>query len=69
MAQYNGQEVTDGITKGVEERKQRGMEIAAIARIEKDGDCYLVPSRTNPVPRRYVVRVLANKTTCNCLDF
>ena len=61
---------TDGINEGVEARKQRGLEIAALAKIEKDGDCYLVPSQTNPRPTKY--KVWANPVkpvfTCNCAD-
>jgi transposase len=67
--QYNGQEVTDGIKAGVEERKQRGLEIAALARIERDGDFYLVPSKTNPRPTRYKVKVTPVQSTCTCVDF
>jgi transposase len=51
-------------------RQQRGLEIAALARIEKDGDCYLVPSQTNPRPTRYKVRLgqHASDCYCNCAD-
>src|ERR1700729_2712538 len=64
-----GEPVTDGITAGVEERKQRGIQIAAIARIERKGRVYYVPSVTNPRPTKYEVAVLSSGTTCNCPDF
>ena len=47
--------ITDGITAGIEPRKQRGLEIAALARIEKKDGVYLVPSQTNPRPTKYRV--------------
>jgi len=66
----NTNEITDGITTGIEIRKQRGLEIAALARIEKDGKFYLVPSQTNPRPTKY--KVWANPVkpifTCTCPD-
>jgi transposase len=68
--QYNGQEVTDGITAGIEARKQRGLEIAALARIEKKDGFYLVPSQTNPHLTAYKVWPNPVKPvfTCNCPD-
>jgi transposase len=60
---------TDGITAGVEERKQRGIQIAAVARIERKGKCYLVPSVTNPKATKYEVAMLTSGTTCTCPDF
>ena len=62
-------EVTDGITSGVEERKQRGLEIAALARIEKQEGFYRVPSVTNPRPTQYEVRWDKEHPTCTCPDF
>jgi len=62
--------VTDGKTAGVEERKQRGLEIAALARIEKKDGVYLVPSVTSPRPTKYRVTMddqLFPK--CDCPDF
>jgi transposase len=60
-------EVTDGITTGVEARQQRGLEIAALARIDRDGEFYLVPSKTSPRQTRYKVNPVA--LTCTCPDF
>ena len=66
---YNGTDpVTDGITAGIEERKQRGMQIAAIARIAKDGDAYLVPSVTRPNPTKYRVTMDGLFPKCTCPD-
>jgi len=67
---YNGEEVTDGITTGVEVRKQRGLEIAALARIEKKDGCYFVPSQTNPRATKYKVWPNPAKPvfTCTCAD-
>jgi transposase len=66
----NANEITDGITSGVEARQQRGIEIAALARIEKQGAYYLVPSQTNPIATKY--KVWANPVkpvfTCTCPD-
>jgi transposase len=70
MFNGNQNEVTNGITTGVEARKQRGLEIAAVARIEKDGKFYLVPSQTNPRATKYKVWRNPAKPvyTCNCPD-
>lgn len=38
-------EITNGITTGVELRKHRGLEIAALARIDKVEGLYIVPGR------------------------
>ena len=38
---FGSQEVTDGIHGGVEARKQRGLEIAALARIDQKTACTL----------------------------
>jgi transposase len=59
---------TDGITCGVEVRKQRGLEIAALARILKHRDGYLVPSQHNPNPTKYRVVYDAEHPTCTCPD-
>lgn len=61
-------EITDGITSGVEARKMRGMEIAALARIDKVDGFYVVPSVTNPRPTKYKVQY-GKKPTCTCADF
>jgi transposase len=61
--------VTNGITEGVEVRKQRGLEIAALARIETDGLSYFVPSQFAPAPTKYQVVYNPAKPTCTCLDF
>jgi transposase len=66
---YNGQPVTDGITAGVEERKQRGMLIAAVAKIEKQNGVYLVPSQTSPKHQKYHVKYHQQHPTCDCPDF
>jgi transposase len=58
--------ITDGITSGVEIREQRGMAIAALARIEKQGDYYLVPSQTNPIATKYKVWMNPRKPVCTC---
>lgn len=67
---YNGTDpTTDGKTAGIEDRKQRGLQIAALARIDKDADgCYVVPSVTNPVPTRYKVKMDGLFPKCSCRD-
>ena len=67
---WNGTDpTTDGKTAGIEDRKQRGLQIAALARIDKDADgCYVVPSVTNPVPTRYKVRMDGLFPKCSCRD-
>jgi Transposase DDE domain len=67
---YNGQPITNGITEGVEARQQRGLEIAALARIEKKGGFYIVPSQTNPHVTAYKVWPNPVKPifTCTCPD-
>jgi transposase len=62
--------ITDGITAGIEPRKQRGLEIAALARIEKKGNYYIVPSQTNPRATKYKVWMNPAKPvfTCTCAD-
>jgi transposase len=68
---YKGEPVTDGIKDGIEIRKQRGLEIAAIARIERpdawDED-YLVPSQSDPKHQKYKVHFDHEFPTCNCPD-
>jgi len=66
MEQLN--EITDGVTTGVEMRKQRGLQIAALALIEKKDGCYLVPSQSNPRHTKYKVRITKTEKTCNCPD-
>jgi transposase len=63
-----GMENTAQITDGIEARKHRGLEIAALARIERDGEFYIVPSQFRPNPTRYKVR-LGENPSCECLDF
>jgi transposase len=66
---YNGIDpTTDGITAGIEERKQRGLQIAALARIDREGEFYVVPSVTNPVPTKYKVKMDGLFPKCNCRD-
>lgn len=62
--------VTNGIINGVEARKQRGLEIAALARIEMKDGFYLVPSQTNPHATKYKVWPNPVKPvfTCTCPD-
>lgn len=66
---FNGEPITDGITAGVDVRKQRGLEIAALAKIEKQDGFYVVPSVTNPRPTRYKVGYADGRQTCTCADF
>ena len=66
---YNGTDpTTDGITAGIEDRKQRGLQIAALARIDRDGEFYVVPSVTNPVPTKYKVKMDGLFPKCTCRD-
>jgi hypothetical protein len=65
---FDAGNVTDGITAGVDARKQRGMEIAAIARINNRDGMYLVPSATNPRPTPYKVNYDAEHPACICDD-
>lgn len=63
-----GQQYTDGITTGVAERKQRGLEIAALAKIEKIDGLWHVPSVTAPRPTVYKVKN-GSHPTCTCPDY
>jgi transposase len=66
---YNaGEPTTDGVNAGTEERKQRGAEIAALARIEQKDGAYIVPSVTNPRPTKYRVSFAGLFPTCTCPD-
>ncbi len=52
MNLLNGVEITNGITTGVDVRRQRGLEIAAVARIElKDGAPRPLSKQSNEVSR------------------
>jgi len=64
----NTTQITDGITAGIEARKQRGLEIAALAKIEKNKGVWLVPSVTNPRPTKYRVEYDPENPTCTCED-
>ena len=67
---WNGTDpITDGKTAGIEDRKQRGLEIAALARIEKKDGVYLVPSVTSPRPTKYRVTMDDLFPKCDCPDF
>ena len=63
----NQAEYTDGIHAGVEDRKQRGLTIAALARIEQIDGYYVVPSQSNP--KRYKVDMYPAVPTCTCPDY
>jgi transposase len=64
----DGDTVSDGITEGVDARKQRGLEIAALARIDKQDGFYIVPSQYNPKQTKYKVNY-CDRPTCTCADF
>lgn len=51
------------------DREQRGLAIAALARIDKDGEFYIVPSQTSPRPTKYKVKLAGETSTCTCPDF
>lgn len=61
-------EITDGITTGIEVRQQRGLQIAALARIDKVDGMYLVPSVTSPRQTKYKVSIDGEKFSCTCPD-
>lgn len=64
----NTNEITNGITAGVEARKERGQQIADLAHIEKKGGYWLVPSVTNPNQTKYKVTLNGDFRACDCLD-
>jgi transposase len=55
------------VPAGVDHRPIRGMEIAAVARIDRDGDYYLVPSQSGQP--RYKVWYNEQHPSCDCPDF
>jgi hypothetical protein len=55
------------VPDGVDHRPIRGMEIAAVARIERDGNFHLVPSQSGQP--RYKVWYNEQQPSCNCPDF
>jgi transposase len=55
--------------EATEARQQRGLKIAALARIEKVGSYFVVPSQTNPRPTKYKVSYASGHQTCTCPDF
>ncbi|MDB5292910.1 MAG: Transposase, family protein/SWIM domain fusion [Phycisphaerales bacterium] len=55
------------VPEGVDHRPIRGMEIAAVARIERDGNYHLVPSQSGQP--RYKVWYNEDQPSCNCPDF
>jgi transposase len=55
--------------EATEARQQRGLKIAALARIEKQGGFYIVPSQTSPRPTKYKVSYSSGHQTCTCPDF
>jgi transposase len=59
---------TNEIIDGNEARKQRGLEIAALAKIARTGDTFIVPSQHSPRPTKYVVSY-GEVPTCTCPDF
>lgn len=50
-------------------REQRGLEIAAKARIERAGSAWLVPSQSDNTSRRYRVTRTPDGPHCTCPDF
>jgi transposase len=60
-------QITDGITSGIEGRKQRGLEIAAITKIAKSDDgCWWVPSQSQKMLKYRVT--LGPECHCSCPD-
>jgi transposase len=55
------------VPDGIDHRPIRGMEIAAVARIERDGNYHLVPSQSGQP--RYKVWYNEDQPSCNCPDF
>ena len=66
MDTYNGQPITDGITQGIELRRQRGLEIAAVAKITRGHAYYRGPSQSDS--RKYAVYYTPDSQTCDCRD-
>src|SRR5947209_3512696 len=67
---YNGIDpVTNGVTEGIDGRKQRGMEIAALSRIERSKGVYLVPSQYAPTQKKYRVNLHPESASCTCEDY
>jgi transposase len=63
---FNANEVTDGITSGIEARQQRGLAIAAKCKINRvRGEEWAVPSTVTGF--KYVVKV-GKDFSCNCPD-
>jgi len=63
---YNGEEVTDGITAGIEARKMRGMQIAAVCNVKHRPDgLWEVPSQTGS--NKYKVKI-EGMPRCSCPD-
>jgi transposase len=62
----NPNEVTDGITAGVEARKQRGLQIAALCKIERRPGRWLVPSQSSA--GQYSVKMVGDHAHCTCPD-
>ena len=66
---YNGIDpVTDGITAGVEARKERGKQIANFAFIRWEKGYFIVPSQSAPRPTTYKVTLSGEAFTCECQD-
>jgi hypothetical protein len=61
---FNASEITDGITAGVEARQQRGLEITALARIEKVDGVNVVTSVTNHRPTKAWANSFAHVRQC-----
>lgn len=51
----------------MDDREQRGLALAALYRIEREGDKWLVPSQKGD-GTSYVVEVVANRPRCTCPD-
>jgi transposase len=63
----NNNQITDGITTGIELRQQRGLEIAAVSKIAKsDNGDWWVPSQSQKM-LKYRVRV-GKACSCTCQD-
>ena len=52
-----------------QEREQRGIVIAATAKLQKSGDRWFVPSQTSKHSTFYEVRPDQLKPYCSCPDF